>query len=69
MWDVLSGDFDTELSPQQCLENVLQNIVPGSIVVFHDSEKAWPRMSYALPRLLEWCSERNWKLAALPLNN
>jgi peptidoglycan/xylan/chitin deacetylase (PgdA/CDA1 family) len=69
MWDVLSGDFDMELTPEQCLDNVLENIVPGSIVVFHDSEKAWPRMSYVLPRLLDWCREKNWRLEALPKNN
>ncbi|MCB9046293.1 MAG: polysaccharide deacetylase family protein [Chitinophagales bacterium] len=68
MWDVLSGDFDTELTPQQCLDNVLQNIQPGSIVVFHDSDKAWERMSYTLPKVLAYCREMNWNLKALPNN-
>lgn len=66
MWDVLSGDFDLDISPEKCLDNVLKYIEPGSIVVFHDSEKAWPRMSYALPRVLEYCKNRNWELKALP---
>ena len=66
MWDVLSGDFDTTLSPEACLNNVLKNIEPGSIVVFHDSEKAWERMSYALPRVLQYCKDNNWNLEALP---
>lgn len=66
MWDVLSGDFDINLTPEKCLENVLQNIRPGSIVVFHDSTKAWNRMSYALPRVLEYCKQKNWQLKALP---
>jgi peptidoglycan/xylan/chitin deacetylase (PgdA/CDA1 family) len=52
MWDVLSGDFDIKLSPQQCLDNVLKYTEKGSIIVFHDSTKAWSRMSYALPRVL-----------------
>lgn len=68
MWDVLSGDFDTNLSPEKCLKNVLSNIEPGSIVVFHDSEKAWDRMSYALPHVLEYCKKQNWQLKALPNN-
>jgi len=67
MWDVLSGDFDTALSPAQCLENVITKVRPGSVVVFHDSEKAWDRMSYALPRVLEFCHRKNWKLKALPV--
>lgn len=66
MWDVLSGDFDTNISPQQCLDNVQNHVEPGSIVVFHDSSKAWDRMSYALPILLEHCTNNNWKLEALP---
>jgi len=67
MWDVLSGDFDRELSPEKCLKNVLNNIRPGSIVLFHDSEKAWDRMSYALPKVLEYCSNKNWKMKAISL--
>ncbi len=66
MWDVLSADFDTAISPEQCLDNVLDHTVPGSIVVFHDSQKAWDRMSYVLPKLLEHCVNNNWKLEALP---
>lgn len=66
MWDVLSGDFDTALSPEECLRNVIENIEPGSIVVFHDSEKAFPRMSYALPKVLAYCKENHFSLKALP---
>lgn len=65
MWDVLSGDFDTALSLEECTENVLQHIEPGSIVVFHDSEKAFLRMKYALPKVLQYCKEKNWKMKAL----
>ena len=60
MWDVLSGDFDTSCSPQQCLANVLFASVPGSIIVFHDSEKAFPRLEYALPRVLRYFSEKGY---------
>ena len=66
MWDVLSGDFDRTITAQQCLDNVLANIEPGSIVVFHDSEKAFERMSYALPRVLNYCETQGWKVKALP---
>jgi peptidoglycan/xylan/chitin deacetylase (PgdA/CDA1 family) len=55
MWSLLSADFDPGLSPQRCLENVVFNLKPGDIVVFHDSTKAWERMSYVLPRVLEHC--------------
>ena len=65
LWDVLSGDFDTHISPQKCWENIEQNIEPGSIVVFHDSSKAWERMEYALPRTLALCQEKGWEMASL----
>ena len=65
MWDVLSGDFDINLSPQKCLDNVLKNVEPGSIVVFHDSTKAWSRMSYALPKVLEHFSKAGYAFKAL----
>lgn len=65
MWDVLSGDFDTELSPQDCLQNVLFKSRSGSIIVFHDSEKAWERMQFALPRVLEHFSRKHIKMEAL----
>ena len=53
MWDVLSGDFDKNFSAQQCIDNVLSNYVRGSIVVFHDSEKAFMNLKETLPVVLE----------------
>jgi peptidoglycan-N-acetylglucosamine deacetylase len=53
MWTVLSGDFDLKLSKQRCLKNVLSNVDNGSIVVFHDSEKASERLMFTLPIVLE----------------
>jgi len=54
MWTVLSGDFDKRISPQKCYKNVVNNVVDGSIVVFHDSEKAYERLRYSLPKVLEY---------------
>lgn len=65
MWDVLSGDFDTACSPQQCLANVLFAAVPGSIIVFHDSEKALTRLQYSLPRVLHYFSEKGYSFKSL----
>ncbi|MEO6001092.1 MAG: polysaccharide deacetylase family protein [Chitinophagaceae bacterium] len=60
MWSVLSGDFDSSLSPEDCWNNVLKATGAGSIVVFHDSEKAKKRVLYALPKLLTYYSERGY---------
>lgn len=65
MWSLLSADFDRDITPQRCLENVVFNIKPGDIVVFHDSEKAWDRMNFALPRVLEHCKKKKWSIKTL----
>ncbi|CAL1521563.1 polysaccharide deacetylase family protein [Chitinophaga sp. MM2321] len=65
MWDVLSGDFDTDIDGEACVQNVVFKMQPGSIVVFHDSTKAWDRLSYALPRVLEYCKKQGYKVESL----
>ena len=60
MWDVLSGDFDTKLSPESCLKNVIKHTQNGSIIVFHDSLKAWDRLEYTLPKALEYWTTQGY---------
>jgi len=60
MWDVLSGDFDRNISPEKCLDNILRHCRPGSIVVLHDSIKAAPNMRHALTGLLQHFGEKGW---------
>jgi peptidoglycan/xylan/chitin deacetylase (PgdA/CDA1 family) len=60
MWDVLSADFDQKLSKEECLENVLSNIESGSIIVFHDSIKAFKNLEYVLPRTLAYLEKNNF---------
>ena len=65
MWSVLSGDFDTKLSADTCTQNVIKHTKAGSIVVFHDSAKAWGRMSEALPKVLKHFSGQGFRFEAL----
>ncbi|WP_142604303.1 polysaccharide deacetylase family protein [Solitalea koreensis] len=65
MWDILSGDFDQELSPEDCYKNVIEQSENGSIIVFHDSLKAEPRLRYALPNALKYWTEQGYELKAL----
>ncbi|PST81626.1 polysaccharide deacetylase family protein [Pedobacter yulinensis] len=65
MWDVLSGDFDVQLSPEQCLHNVTRHTTNGSIIVFHDSLKAFERLKYALPRSIEHLLAAGYTFSAL----
>lgn len=65
MWDVLSGDFDPNISVEQCLDNVVSNARPGSIVVFHDSLKAQHTLTHVLPKVLKHFSELGYQFHAL----
>jgi peptidoglycan/xylan/chitin deacetylase (PgdA/CDA1 family) len=65
MWDVLSRDYDQNVSEEQCLLNVTRHARNGSIVVFHDSMKAKDRLLYALPKVLEHFSKQNFSFKAL----
>jgi peptidoglycan/xylan/chitin deacetylase (PgdA/CDA1 family) len=65
MWDVLSGDFDLNLSPEKCCQNVIKNTQNGSIIVFHDSLKAFKRLQYALPKVLKYLTEKGYQFGTL----
>jgi len=65
MWDVVSGDFDTTIAPARCTGNVLKNARAGSIVVFHDSVKAFPNLKEALPATLEHFSVKGYRFEAI----
>jgi peptidoglycan/xylan/chitin deacetylase (PgdA/CDA1 family) len=65
MWDVLTGDFERYLSPEYCLKKTLKYTQAGSIVVMHDSVKAWQNMSYVLPRLLAHFTERGFRFEVI----
>lgn len=65
MWDVLSGDFDANISTEQCLDNVINNAKPGSIVVFHDSLKAVEKLQYVLPKVLDHFTQKGYNFEQL----
>lgn len=66
MWDVLSADFDTSISKEKCLKNVISNIKPGSIIIFHDSLKAFQNLKYTLPKVLDYIDEKKFQYDVIP---
>lgn len=52
MWDILSGDFDSNITAEKCIDNVIQNSREGSIIVFHDSIKAIDKLKIVLPQVI-----------------
>lgn len=69
MWDVLSGDFDENLSADDCLQNVLKAVVPGSIVVFHDSLKSEAKLKEVLPKVLKHYYMEGYSFKAIQSKN
>lgn len=67
MWSVLSGDFDKQLSNEKCLSNVLLQTQEGSIVVFHDSEKAGEKLEYTLPKVLAHFSKQGFEFKEITI--
>ena len=63
---MLSIDWDKNISPKKCLNNVKKNTKPGSVIVFHDSIKASKNMQYALPKVLEHFSKKGYTFKCIP---
>lgn len=60
MWSVLSIDYNRRISGERCIRNVMDNVRPGSIIVFHDSVKARKNLYHALPVVLERLNEEGY---------
>ena len=65
MWDVLSFDWDKNISQETCFENIKENASNGSIIVFHDSVKASKNMMYALPKVLDYYGKQGYAFKPL----
>ena len=64
MWSFLSGDFDSNRKVKSTL-NTLKKAKSGDIIVFHDSEKAFPQLKLLLPQIMEYYSEQGFQFKAL----
>jgi len=67
MWTLLSGDFDPNISATECSYNTVQYTDPGSIVVFHDSQKCKETLQGALPKILNHFSNCKWDMKAIDI--
>lgn len=65
-WDVISYDYE-KISEKACLNNVIKNTKPGSIVLFHDNYKAEKNLRYTLPHFLKHFSALNYKFKAIEI--
>ena len=65
MWDVLTYDFDAQLSSERCLEKAIECTTSGSIVVFHDSVKSVDKLRQVLPQYLKHFAEKGFTFEAI----
>lgn len=60
MWDVLTCDFEKNISSEEVLSIATSLSRNGSIIVFHDSEKAKEKMLEALPQFIREMKSRGF---------
>lgn len=58
MWDVMGWDFEKTISKEECINNVVNNVENGSIIVLHDNKKSFENLQFALPKIIEALQKR-----------
>ena len=64
MWSKLSRDYDSGLNLKESL-TAMKEVKAGDIIVFHDSEKAFPQLKHLLPQLLAYYKENGYMMEVL----
>ena len=65
MYDLVTRDYSKRLTADDVFENVKKLTRDGSIIVFHDSVKSFPRLEKALPVSLEWLISEGYRFRTL----
>lgn len=60
-WNILSYDFDKNLNQEKAFKKLVRHTKSGSILVFHDSWKAFENLKFLLPLYLEYFSKLGYK--------
>ncbi len=69
MWDVLTRDYNNNLKKESCLRKTMHLIKSGSIIVFHDTEKAERNLKYVLPKVLKYYSAKGFQFSPIEYSN
>ena len=65
MWDIITMDYDHNLTGEDCFQSVKDYVRNGSIIVFHDSPKTEKNLLYALPKTIEYLQKENYTFAPI----
>ncbi|MFM2230482.1 MAG: Peptidoglycan-N-acetylglucosamine deacetylase [Bacteroidota bacterium] len=65
MWDIITYDWDATVTPESCLNTITKHLESGSIIVFHDSKKAFGNLKVVLPKALKYFYENGFRSESL----
>lgn len=65
LWDVITRDYNPSLSEEKVLNIAKKYTRNGSIVVFHDSRKAFKNMKYAFPKAVKYWLDNGYTFETL----
>lgn len=65
MWDVLTKDYNQNVGKEIVLNKTLKHSEAGSIVLMHDSLKAYENMRFTLPKFLEEFGNKGYRFEKL----
>lgn len=64
LWDIIAEDFSAK-NPDKLLHKLIRQTRPGSIVVFHDSEKCFDTLQVLLPKYLDYLKKEGYLSKAI----
>ena len=67
MFDVVTRDYNPRLTSDEVVHIATRYARNGSLIVFHDSPKAAPRLFDALPRVVTWLRTAGYRFRRLEM--
>lgn len=65
MWDLVTRDYSSRLTPDEVFQNVKKYARNGSIITFHDQPKSWHNLEKSLPQSIEWLKSQGYEFNLL----
>lgn len=65
MWDVLSYDFSPRVTADKCLEKSIKYTRNGSIIIFHDSARAFEKNKLIISQYLRYFKNHNYEFCKI----
>lgn len=66
MWDVVTRDYNPDLTGDDIINIVKKRTRSGSIIVFHDSVKSIKRLQESLEGSIQWLLENGYRFEPIP---